>query len=67
LTKGSARHHLKLSSVDEFGGAALAMSIQGSEDSLRYVVYLAEATDLDKQAARSVDLQQRLSLLSIDL
>jgi hypothetical protein len=43
------------------------MSIQGSEDPLRYVVDLAEAVDLDKQAARSVDLQQWLGLLGIDL
>src|SRR5207344_8076 len=49
------------------GGAALAIGIQGSEDSLGYVIDLAEDVDLDKQAARSVDLQQRLGLLGIDL
>ena len=43
------------------------MSIQGRKDPLRHFVDRAEAVDLDQQAARTVDVKQRLSLLGVDL
>ena len=43
------------------------MCIQGGEDSLRHFVDRAETVDLDQQAARAVDLKQRLGLFSVDL
>ena len=41
----------RLRGLDQLRGPALAVSIQGGEDSLRHLVDLAEAVHLDQQAA----------------
>jgi hypothetical protein len=43
------------------------MSLQRSEDSLGDFLNLAETVNLDEQAARAVDLEQRLGLLGVNL